>query len=179
LRRRLCSGSEGARQTEASNINRGLLALGRVIKAIVDKRSHVPYRDSKLTRLLEESLGGNSVTLMILTVSPNHLDADETVSTLNYANMAKLILNRPTKNSKTELAEGAVPPAPFVDGQRRVRARPLRRTFVYHAWCRATAPVCVVSLVSASHAVDAASITLVRCDTLAPASLNHTVVCCH
>ncbi len=62
----VCSGSEGARQTEASSINRGLLALGRVIKAIVDKRSHVPFRDSKLTRLLEESLGGNALTLMIL-----------------------------------------------------------------------------------------------------------------
>ncbi len=65
-----CSGSEGARQTEASSINRGLLALGRVIKAIVDKRSHVPFRDSKLTRLLEESLGGNALTLMILVRRP-------------------------------------------------------------------------------------------------------------
>lgn len=58
------------------------------------------YRDSKLTRLLEESLGGNSVTLMILTVSPNNMDADETVSTLNYANMAKMILNQPKENVK-------------------------------------------------------------------------------
>ena len=67
------SGSEGARQTEASSINRGLLALGRVIKAIVDKRSHVPFRDSKLTRLLEESLGGNALTLMILVRRPMQL----------------------------------------------------------------------------------------------------------
>ena len=100
------SGSEGARQTEASSINRGLLALGRVIKAIVERRSHVPYRDSKLTRLLEESLGGNSITLMILTVSPCHIDADETVSTLNYANMAKMIINQPHKNAHTEAADG-------------------------------------------------------------------------
>lgn len=59
----------------------------------------MPYRDSKLTRLLEESLGGNSVTVMILTASPCHIDADETVSTLNYANMAKLILNAPHRNT--------------------------------------------------------------------------------
>lgn len=71
------SGAEGARQTETFNINRGLLALGRVIKAIVEKRQHVPYRDSKLTRLLEESLGGNSVTMMILTASPCHIDVSD------------------------------------------------------------------------------------------------------
>lgn len=87
------SGSTGVRKREASNINQGLLALGRVIKGIVEKNRHVPYRDSKLTRILEESLGGNSITLMVLTVSPNMRDVDETVSTLNYANMAKKIHN--------------------------------------------------------------------------------------
>ena len=70
-------------------------------------RFHPPrYRDSKLTRLLEESLGGNSVTLMILTVSPNSLDCDETVSTLNYANMAKMIFNTPKENVKVVKSGG-------------------------------------------------------------------------
>jgi hypothetical protein len=74
----------------------------------------VPFRDSKLTRLLEESLGGNSLTLMILTVSPCHIDADETVSTLNYANMAKMIINQPQKNTQMETVDGVVDPVETV-----------------------------------------------------------------
>ena len=62
--------AEGARLKEGIHINRGLLALGNVINAIVDGAKHVPYRDSKLTRLLQDSLGGNSRTVMIACVSP-------------------------------------------------------------------------------------------------------------
>lgn len=71
------SGSVGDRAREASNINQGLLALGRVIHGLVKGDSYIPYRDSKLTRILEDSLGGNSLTTMILTVSPNSFDAEE------------------------------------------------------------------------------------------------------
>ena len=94
------SGSVGTRFKEARNINQGLLALGRVIKARTEGAQHVPYRDSKLTQLLQESLGGNSVTTLILTVSPNHREMAETLSTLNYAHKAKIIQNRPSKNLK-------------------------------------------------------------------------------
>ena len=65
--------AEGARLKEGIHINRGLLALGNVINAIVDGAKHVPYRDSKLTRLLQDSLGGNSRTVMIACVSPGWL----------------------------------------------------------------------------------------------------------
>ena len=94
------SGSSGVRFREASNINQGLLALGRVIKARTEGAEHVPYRDSKLTQLLQESLGGNCVTTLILTISPNSFEMAETLSTLNYAHKAKVIENKPTKNIK-------------------------------------------------------------------------------
>jgi hypothetical protein len=94
------SGSTGERFKEARNINQGLLALGRVIKARTEGAEHVPYRDSKLTQLLQESLGGNCVTTLILTISPNHREMAETLSTLNYAHKAKVIENKPTKHVK-------------------------------------------------------------------------------
>lgn len=87
----------GDRAREGIAINSGLLALGNVISALGDKSkksSHVPYRDSKLTRLLQDSLGGNSRTLMIACVSPNELDFVETLNTMKYANRAKNIKNR-------------------------------------------------------------------------------------
>ena len=68
-----------------------------MIKARTEGATHVPYRDSKLTQLLQESLGGNSVTTLILTISPNHREMAETLSTLNYAHQAKVIENRPSK----------------------------------------------------------------------------------
>jgi kinesin family protein 4/21/27 len=77
------------------------LALGNVISALGDvskKASHVPYRDSKLTRLLQDSLGGNSRTLMIACVSPSDCDFVETLNTLKYANRARNIKNRVTVN---------------------------------------------------------------------------------
>jgi len=103
------------------NINQSLLTLGRVITALVEHAPHVPYRESKLTRLLQDSLGGRTKTSIIATVSPassglevgfNHLfsvlflffinfcDIQETLSTLDYAFRAKNITNRPEVNQK-------------------------------------------------------------------------------
>ncbi|RLN78499.1 hypothetical protein BBJ28_00006394 [Nothophytophthora sp. Chile5] len=77
----------------------GLSALGNVISALVDgKGKHIPYRDSKLTRLLQDSLGGNTKTLMVAAVSPADYNYDETLSTLRYANRAKNIKNKPVVN---------------------------------------------------------------------------------
>jgi len=87
----------GERAKEGISINCGLLALGNVISALGDKAkkaSHVPYRDSKLTRLLQDSLGGNSRTVMIACVSPSDRDFVETLNTLKYANRARNIKNR-------------------------------------------------------------------------------------
>jgi hypothetical protein len=93
------TGATGDRLKEATKINLSLSALGNVISALVDgKSSHIPYRDSKLTRLLQDSLGGNSKTLMIATVSPASYNYEETLSTLRYANRAKNIKNKPKIN---------------------------------------------------------------------------------
>ena len=94
------SGAQQARAKEAGNINKSLLTLGRVINTLVDKGPYVPYRDSKLTRLLQESLGGRAKTVIIATVSPSSLAIDETISTLDYAHRAKHIRNRPQVNQK-------------------------------------------------------------------------------
>ncbi len=89
----------GARLDEAKAINLSLSALGNVIKALVDGgSSHVPYRDSKLTRLLQDSLGGNTKTVMVAALSPADYNYDETLSTLHYANRAKSIKNKPRIN---------------------------------------------------------------------------------
>lgn len=91
--------AEGMRLKEAAKINLSLSALGNVISALVDgKSSHIPYRDSKLTRLLQDSLGGNTKTLMIACVSPADYNYDETLSTLRYAARAKNIQNKPRIN---------------------------------------------------------------------------------
>ncbi|KAM9766121.1 kinesin-like protein KIF18A [Menidia menidia] len=86
--------AKGARLREGANINRSLLALGNVINALADpksKKAHIPYRDSKLTRLLKDSLGGNCRTVMIANVSPSSKSYDDTQNTLKYANRAKEI----------------------------------------------------------------------------------------
>lgn len=89
----------GDRLKEANKINLSLSALGNVISALVDgKSSHVPYRDSKLTRLLQDSLGGNTKTVMIANVSPASDSYDETLGTLRYASRAKNIKNQPKVN---------------------------------------------------------------------------------
>ncbi|XP_052802857.1 kinesin-like protein KIF21A isoform X4 [Mya arenaria] len=95
------TGATGDRAKEGISINCGLLALGNVISALGDKTkkgSHVPYRDSKLTRLLQDSLGGNSRTLMIACVSPSDRDFMETLNTLKYANRARNIKNKVIAN---------------------------------------------------------------------------------
>uniref|UniRef100_A0A671QEN4 Kinesin-like protein KIF21A n=1 Tax=Sinocyclocheilus anshuiensis TaxID=1608454 RepID=A0A671QEN4_9TELE len=95
------TGATGDRAKEGISINCGLLALGNVISALGDrsKRStHVPYRDSKLTRLLQDSLGGNSRTVMISCTSPSDQDFMETLNTLKYANRARNIKNKVVVN---------------------------------------------------------------------------------
>ena len=93
------TGSTGDRLKEATKINLSLSALGNVISALVDgKSSHIPYRDSKLTRLLQDSLGGNTKTVMIANLGPADYNFDETMSTLRYANRAKNIKNKPKIN---------------------------------------------------------------------------------
>eukprot|EP00871_Galdieria_phlegrea_P003520 jgi/Galph1/4169/GphlegSOOS_G2797.1 len=92
------SGAQNMRAREAGNINQSLLTLGRVITSLVEHHPHIPYRDSKLTRLLQESLGGRNKTCIIATICPDLSSLDETLSTLDYACRAKNIKNRPTVN---------------------------------------------------------------------------------
>lgn len=93
------SGAENKRATEAGLINKSLLTLGRVINALVDRSAHIPYRESKLTRLLQDSLGGRTKTCIIATVSPAKSNLEETLSTLEYAFRAKDIRNKPQLNA--------------------------------------------------------------------------------
>ncbi|XP_077211585.1 kinesin-like protein KIN-4A isoform X2 [Tasmannia lanceolata] len=97
------TGSDVLRFKEGVHINKGLLALGNVISALGDEKKrkegmHVPYRDSKLTRLLQDSLGGNSRTVMIACISPADINVEETLNTLKYANRARNIQNKPIVN---------------------------------------------------------------------------------
>ncbi|XP_061469710.1 kinesin-like protein KIF17 isoform X2 [Rhineura floridana] len=93
------TGAVGERLKEATKINLSLSALGNVISALADGRCrHVPYRDSKLTRVLQDSLGGNTKTLMVACLSPADNNYDETLSTLRYAHRAKNIRNKPCIN---------------------------------------------------------------------------------
>ena len=110
------SGAEHKRAREAGMINQSLLTLGRVINALVDRATHVPYRyvciyaipnltkvwcsESKLTRLLQDSLGGRTKTCIIATISPARSNMEETLSTLDYAIRAKSIRNRPEVNQR-------------------------------------------------------------------------------
>nr|CAD7590921.1 unnamed protein product [Timema genevievae] len=93
------TGATGLRLKEATKINLSLSTLGNVISALVDgKSTHIPYRNSKLTRLLQDSLGGNSKTVMCANIGPADYNYDETISTLRYANRAKNIKNRARVN---------------------------------------------------------------------------------
>ena len=110
------AGSERAKRTGATgntlkegiSINKGLLALGNVISALTEesrKSNHVPYRDSKLTRILQDSLGGNSRTSMIACVSPAEINFEETLNTLKYASRARNIKNKPIVNRDPNSAQ--------------------------------------------------------------------------
>ncbi|XP_067999517.1 kinesin-like protein KIF7 isoform X2 [Melanerpes formicivorus] len=99
------TGNTGERLKESIQINSGLLALGNVISALGDPRrksSHIPYRDSKITRILKDSLGGNAQTVMIACVSPSSSDFDESLNTLNYASRAQNIQNKAVVNCRKE-----------------------------------------------------------------------------
>ena len=93
------SGAQNQRAKEAGSINQSLLTLGRVINSLADKNTHIPFRESKLTRLLQDSLGGNTKTALIATISPAKINSEETSSTLEYATKAKNIKNKPQLGS--------------------------------------------------------------------------------
>ncbi|KAB7496099.1 Chromosome-associated kinesin KIF4, partial [Armadillidium nasatum] len=101
------TGATGIRFKEGVNINKGLLALGNVISSLCGEGSkgHIPYRDSKLTRLLQDSLGGNSHTVMLACVSPADSNLEETITTLRYADRARKIKNKPIINRDPQAAE--------------------------------------------------------------------------
>ncbi|GAA0172516.1 microtubule binding motor protein [Lithospermum erythrorhizon] len=99
------SGAREGRAREAGEINKSLLTLGRVINTLVDHSGHIPYRDSKLTRLLRDSLGGKTKTCIIATVSPSIQCLEETLNTLDYAHRAKNIKNKPEINQKMMKSE--------------------------------------------------------------------------
>ena len=90
-----------SRKKEATAINQSLLTLGRVITALYNKEKHIPYRESNLTRLLQESLGGRAKTCIIATISPATSALEETLGTLDYARRANKIHNKPEINQKT------------------------------------------------------------------------------
>uniref|UniRef100_UPI0035902298 chromosome-associated kinesin KIF4A-like n=2 Tax=Myxine glutinosa TaxID=7769 RepID=UPI0035902298 len=100
--------TEGVRLKEGININRGLLALGNVISALGEysgRKGHIPYRDSKLTRMLQDSLGGNSHTLMVACISPADAHLDETMNTLRFADRARKIKNKQIVKRDPQAAE--------------------------------------------------------------------------
>ncbi|XP_039714396.1 kinesin-like protein KIF7 isoform X6 [Pteropus medius] len=134
----LKTGSTGERLKESIQINSSLLALGNVISALGDPQrrgSHIPYRDSKITRILKDSLGGNAKTVMIACVSPSSSDFDETLNTLNYASRAQNIRNRATVNWRPE-AERAPEEAAGARGPPRHRSE----TRIIHRGRRAPGP---------------------------------------
>eukprot|EP00457_Paulinella_chromatophora_P001894 gb/GEZN01001896.1/.p1 GENE.gb/GEZN01001896.1/~~gb/GEZN01001896.1/.p1 ORF type:complete len:820 (-),score=150.60 gb/GEZN01001896.1/:200-2659(-) len=99
------TGAAGQTLKEAMHINKSLSALGNVINALTSRTGHIPYRDSKLTRLLTDSLGGNSKTCLIITASPMSSNVDETISTLRFGSRAKKIQNKPKINQEKSVAE--------------------------------------------------------------------------
>lgn len=94
------SGSLDKRAREAASINQSLLTLSRVTACLVEHQPHIPYRESKLTRLLQDSLGGRTKASLIATISPALSNVEETLSTLDYAHRAKSVANRPEVNQK-------------------------------------------------------------------------------
>ena len=99
------TGATGDTLEEAKKINQSLSALANVINALADGKPHVPYRDSKLTRILQEALGGNSKTSLLVATSPHLDNIEETINTLRFAQRAKTIKNVVTKNEEKSVAE--------------------------------------------------------------------------
>ena len=96
------SGATGQALKEAQNINKSLSALGDVISALSTGEKFIPYRNNKLTLVMQDSLGGNAKTLMFVNISPADYNADETVTSLTYASRVKLIKNTANKNAESE-----------------------------------------------------------------------------
>ncbi|KAJ1970691.1 Kinesin- motor protein [Dimargaris xerosporica] len=94
------SGAENRRAREAGMINQSLLTLGRVIDLLIKHAAYIPYRDSKLTRILQDSLGGHTKTSIIATIAPTKADFEETLNTLDYAYRARNIKNKPEINQR-------------------------------------------------------------------------------
>lgn len=100
------TGVSGVGLKEAQNINKSLTTLGIVINKLTDGKSlHIPYRDSKLTQILQESLGGNSKTALVITCSPSTFNKTETISTLKFGTRAKQIKNNAKVNKELSLKE--------------------------------------------------------------------------
>merc|ERR1719419_1820085 len=97
--------AQGQRLEEAKNINQSLSTLGQVINALSTNKGHVPYRDSKLTRLLTDSLGGNSKTCIIVTCSPCDYNVEESISTLRFGVNCKKVKNTPVINQELSISE--------------------------------------------------------------------------
>eukprot|EP00754_Rhynchopus_humris_P050004 Rhum_TRINITY_DN8697_c1_g1::Rhum_TRINITY_DN8697_c1_g1_i1::g.28919::m.28919 len=87
---------------EAKAINQSLTILGNVVSALSKKEKHVPYRESKLTQIMSDSLGGNAKTLMFVNVSPSFYNYEETISSLNYATRVKMVVNNALKTVETD-----------------------------------------------------------------------------
>ncbi|XP_037365893.1 LOW QUALITY PROTEIN: kinesin-like protein KIF7 [Talpa occidentalis] len=140
----LKTGSTGERLKESIQINGSLLALGNVISALGDPQrrgGHIPYRDSKITRILKDSLGGNAKTVMIACVSPSASDFDETLNTLNYASRAQNIRNRASVNWRPEAEPAPEAAAPGARGPPRHRSE----TRIIHRGRRAPGPAAAAS----------------------------------
>ncbi|XP_053616636.1 kinesin-like protein Klp68D isoform X2 [Plodia interpunctella] len=124
------TGASAERLREAARINQALSSLGNVISALAENSPHVPYRDSKLTRILQDSLGGNSKTIMIANIGPACYNYDETITTLRYAHRAKAIKNKPVRNEDPKDAKLREYQAEIerlralIQQRRRARARP-------------------------------------------------------
>lgn len=95
--------AKGLALEEAKKINASLSTLGKVISSIAKNANHIPFRDSKLTRLLKESLGGNNKTTLIVNCSMHHSQMEETLSTMRFAQSAKLIQNKVKVNFKNSI----------------------------------------------------------------------------
>eukprot|EP01119_Soliformovum_irregulare_P014304 TRINITY_DN3915_c0_g1_i2.p1 TRINITY_DN3915_c0_g1~~TRINITY_DN3915_c0_g1_i2.p1 ORF type:complete len:1407 (-),score=731.72 TRINITY_DN3915_c0_g1_i2:353-4573(-) len=99
------TGTSGDTLEEAKKINQSLSALGNCINSLTTSKTHVPYRDSKLTHLLRESLGGNCKTTLVLAASPHKYNAEETISTLKFGQRAKTLKNKVTQNKQRSAEE--------------------------------------------------------------------------